>query len=114
MDSDASCSQVPYALIHEQTAGLASGGRLARIATGSAVRRQRRVWSQRVNSWDHHAPAGLEEVTAAVLAAAANRPGDDGLDPGFATGPPRLPPALAAAPVAPATLGPATRRRPPS
>jgi 2-polyprenyl-3-methyl-5-hydroxy-6-metoxy-1,4-benzoquinol methylase len=40
---------------------------LARFATENAVRRQRRVWSGRVASWDQHGSAGLGKVTAAVL-----------------------------------------------
>src|SRR6185437_4776543 len=43
---------------------------LARFATENAVRRQRRVWSGRVASWDQHGSAGLAKVSAAVLAAA--------------------------------------------
>ena len=45
---------------------------LARFATENAVRRQRRVWSARVASWDQHGSAGLTKVTAAVLDAAAS------------------------------------------
>lgn len=53
-----------------------SGGTpLARFATANAVRRQRRVWSGRVASWDQHGRAGLRRVTAAVIAAADARPG---------------------------------------
>src|SRR5260370_11331248 len=43
---------------------------LARFATENAVRRQRRVWSGRVASWDQHGSTGLTKVTAAVLEAA--------------------------------------------
>jgi 2-polyprenyl-3-methyl-5-hydroxy-6-metoxy-1,4-benzoquinol methylase len=45
------------------------------FATQNAVRRQRRVWSGRVASWDHHGSTGLGKVTAAVLDAAAATPG---------------------------------------
>jgi ubiquinone/menaquinone biosynthesis C-methylase UbiE len=64
---------------------------LARLATSSTIRRQRRVWSRRVNSWDHHQPSGLEKVTAAVLATAAPRPGDKVVDLGCGTGQLSLP-----------------------
>lgn len=49
------------------------------------------MWSRRVNSWDHHAPAGLEKVTAAVLAAADPRPGFRVVDLGCGTGQLSLP-----------------------
>jgi len=74
-----------------QVAGNASAGALARLATGSAVRRQRRVWSRRVVAWDHHTPDGLEKVTRAVLAAASPRPGDQVVDLGCGTGQLSLP-----------------------
>jgi ubiquinone/menaquinone biosynthesis C-methylase UbiE len=72
-------------------AGSASAGALARLATGSAARRQRRVWSRRVITWDHHTPDGLEKVTRAVLAAASPRPGDQIVDLGCGTGQLSLP-----------------------
>jgi ubiquinone/menaquinone biosynthesis C-methylase UbiE len=68
-----------------------SSGWLDRLATGRTVRRQRRIWSRRVNSWDHHTPSGLEKVTAAVLAAASPRPGDQVVDLGCGTGQLSLP-----------------------
>ena len=61
------------------------------MATSSAVRRQRRIWSRRVNSWDHHTPSGLEKVTAAVLAAVSPRPGSQVVDLGCGTGQLSLP-----------------------
>jgi ubiquinone/menaquinone biosynthesis C-methylase UbiE len=64
----------------------ASPGRLSRLATTTAIHRQRRVWSRRVASWDHHAPAGLEKVTSAVLACVTVRPGDQVVDLGCGTG----------------------------
>jgi ubiquinone/menaquinone biosynthesis C-methylase UbiE len=66
-------------------------GPIGRLATQTAVRRQRRVWSRRAESWDHHAPAGLEKVTAAVLAAVTAGPGDQVVDLGCGTGQLSLP-----------------------
>ncbi len=68
-----------------------AAGRLGRLATTSAVRSQRRVWSRRVDSWDHHTPSGLEKVTAAVLAHATAGPGDQVVDLGCGTGQLSLP-----------------------
>src|SRR5271166_1481677 len=59
---------------------------LARFATQNAIRRQRRVWSGRVASWDQHGSAGLTKVTAAVLAAASVGPGDMVIDLGCGSG----------------------------
>ncbi len=59
---------------------------LARLATQRTTRRQRRVWSGRVASWDQHGSAGLTKVTAAVLAAAAVGPGDMVVDLGCGNG----------------------------
>ena len=75
----------------DQITGLDSASRLGRLATSSTVRRQRRIWSRRVNSWDHHTPSGLEKVTAAVLAAVSPRPGDQVVDLGCGTGQLSLP-----------------------
>jgi ubiquinone/menaquinone biosynthesis C-methylase UbiE len=75
----------------ERITGLDSASRLGRLATGSTVRRQRRIWSRRVNSWDHHTPSGLEKVTAAVLAAVSPQPGDQVVDLGCGTGQLSLP-----------------------
>jgi ubiquinone/menaquinone biosynthesis C-methylase UbiE len=72
-------------------AGVGSAGALARLATSTTVRRQRRVWSRRVHSWDHHTPAGLEKVTAAVLAAVTLPPGAQVVDLGCGTGQLSLP-----------------------
>ena len=75
----------------EGQAGIASAGALARLATANAARRQRRVWSRRVTTWDHHTPDGLEKVSKAVLAAADPRPGDQVVDLGCGTGQLSLP-----------------------
>jgi ubiquinone/menaquinone biosynthesis C-methylase UbiE len=68
-----------------------SSGGLGRLATKTTIRRQRRFWSTRVNTWDHHTPAGLEKVTAAMLAAVHVQPGDQVIDLGCGTGQLSLP-----------------------
>jgi SAM-dependent methyltransferase len=65
--------------------------RLARFATDAVLRRQRRVWSLRAASWDQHGSAGLGKVTAAVLDAAAVKPGEVVVDLGCGTGQLSLP-----------------------
>ena len=69
-------------------------GRLSRFATDRTVRRQRRVWSRRVTSWDHHGSAGLSQVTAAVIEVADVRPGDVVVDLGSGNGQVSLPLAM--------------------
>jgi 2-polyprenyl-3-methyl-5-hydroxy-6-metoxy-1,4-benzoquinol methylase len=64
---------------------------LASIATRQSVRRQRRVWSRRVSSWHQHGSAGLGTVTAAVLAVADVRQGDQVVDLGCGQGQISLP-----------------------
>lgn len=46
----------------------------------------RRTWHRRAKNWDHHTPAGLEKVIAAVLAGAAAGPGDQVVDLGCGSG----------------------------
>lgn len=67
---------------------------LARFATQNAVRRQRRVWSGRVASWDQHGSAGLRKVTAAVCDAAGLVPDAQVVDLGCGTGQLSLPLAM--------------------
>ena len=55
------------------------------------MRRQRRVWSGRVASWDNHGSANLTTVTAAVLAVAGVQPGDAVVDLGAGNGQLSLP-----------------------
>jgi SAM-dependent methyltransferase len=66
-------------------------GSLARFATEHAVRRQRRVWSDRVASWDQHGSAGLARVTAAILEVPGITPGTRVVDLGCGTGQVSLP-----------------------
>lgn len=75
--------------------------------TRRVVRRQRRVWSRRSSSWDHHGSEGLTKVTAAALAAAAVRPGDRVLDIGSGQGQLSLPLASAGAVVTAVDVSPA-------
>jgi ubiquinone/menaquinone biosynthesis C-methylase UbiE len=88
-----------------------AAGLLARLATGWTVRRQRRVWSRRAGGWDHHPPAGLEKVTAAVLAAAPVGPGDQVVDLGCGTGQLSLPLAERGARVLAVDVSPAMMKR---
>ncbi len=64
---------------------------LARLASQHAAGRQRRVWTRRAATWDHHGSAGLGRVTAAVLDAAAAGAGDRVVDLGCGTGQVTLP-----------------------
>jgi 2-polyprenyl-3-methyl-5-hydroxy-6-metoxy-1,4-benzoquinol methylase len=64
---------------------------LARFATEHTVRRQRRVWSGRVASWDQHGSAGLTKVTAALLDQAGLGPDAQVVDLGCGTGQISLP-----------------------
>ena len=76
---------------HSQSRDADSRHSLASIATRQGVRRQRRVWSRRVSSWDQHGSARLGAVTAAVLEAARIRPGDQVVDLGCGHGQVSLP-----------------------
>ena|ERR1022692_126365 len=84
---------------------------LARFATENAVRRQRRVWSGRVASWDQHGSAGLVKVTAAVLDAADARPDAQVVDLGCGTGQISLPLAMRGAQVLAVDVSSAMVRR---
>lgn len=55
------------------------------------LRRQRRVWSGRVEGWDASPPPGLEKVVAAVLEQAATVPATLAVDLGCGTGQVSLP-----------------------
>ena len=84
---------------------------LARFATENAVRRQRRVWSGRVASWDQHGSAGLVKVTAAVLDAAGVTPDAQVVDLGCGTGQISLPLAMRGAQVLAVDVSSAMVRR---
>lgn len=80
---------------------------LAEFATRSAARRQRRVWSRRVASWDQHGSAGLTTVTAAVLDASQAAPGARVVDLGCGNGQLGLPLARSGANVLAVDVSPA-------
>jgi ubiquinone/menaquinone biosynthesis C-methylase UbiE len=84
---------------------------LARVATENAVRRQRRVWSGRVASWDQHGSAGLVQVTAAVLEVAGVQPDTQVVDLGCGTGQISLPLARRGARVLAVDVSPAMIRQ---
>jgi SAM-dependent methyltransferase len=88
-----------------------SGHALKRFATQNAVRRQRRVWSGRVASWDQHGSAGLAAVTAAALEAADVTPDVQIVDLGCGTGQISLPLATRGARVLAVDVSPAMVRR---
>ena len=85
--------------------------RLAGYATRHAVRRQRRVWSGRVATWDQHGSAALTRVTAAVLEAADVPAGAQVVDLGCGTGQISLPLALRGAQVLAVDVSSAMVRR---
>jgi 2-polyprenyl-3-methyl-5-hydroxy-6-metoxy-1,4-benzoquinol methylase len=85
--------------------------RLARFATQNAVRRQRRVWSGRVATWDQHGSANLTRVTAAVLAVADVSPATQVVDLGCGTGQISLPLAMTGARVLAVDVSSAMIRR---
>jgi 2-polyprenyl-3-methyl-5-hydroxy-6-metoxy-1,4-benzoquinol methylase len=92
----------------EEAAGRHS---LARVATENAVRRQRRVWSGRVTSWDQHGSAGLVQVTAAVLDVADVTPDTQVVDLGCGNGQISLPLATRGAQVLAVDVSPAMVRQ---
>ncbi len=83
---------------------------LADLASRSTARRQRRTWSRRVESWDHHGSAGLSRVTAAVLEAARAGPGTRVVDLGSGNGQISLPLAQRGATVLGVDVSPAMVR----
>ena len=84
---------------------------LARFATENAVRRQRRVWSGRVTSWDRHGSAGLAKVTAAILDTTDVKPDAQVVDLGCGTGQISLPLAMRGAQVLAVDVSSAMVRR---
>jgi 2-polyprenyl-3-methyl-5-hydroxy-6-metoxy-1,4-benzoquinol methylase len=77
--------------VHGQVTDQHAARALAEFATRNAARRQRKVWSRRVTSWDQHGSAGLTKVTAAVIAAASVAPGARVVDLGCGNGQVGLP-----------------------
>jgi ubiquinone/menaquinone biosynthesis C-methylase UbiE len=104
-------SSEPPALGLQQEQETDSRRSLARVATTNAVRRQRRVWSGRVASWDQHGSVGLAGVTAAVLDAADVKPGSQVVDLGCGTGQISLPLATRGAQVLAVDVSPAMVRK---
>jgi len=73
--------------LRAQVTSTDSHRRLGQLAT----RPLRLITSRRRSAWDRRSPAGLEKVTAAVLAAATVSPGSQALDIGCGAGPLSLP-----------------------
>jgi SAM-dependent methyltransferase len=92
------------------TRALRVAARLALLATQRSTSRQRRVWSGRVGSWDHHGSAALGTVTSAVVGAAAPQLGDAVLDLGCGTGQISIPLAMQGARVLAVDVSPAMAR----
>jgi ubiquinone/menaquinone biosynthesis C-methylase UbiE len=75
-----------YASLRSQAAPADSAGPFGILATSGFGRALRRVSSKRARAWDRRSPAGLEKVTAAVLAAVSVEPGDQVVDVGCGAG----------------------------
>src|ERR1700678_4186902 len=71
--------------LRAQVTSADSGGALGRLSMSPLVQRLRRLSGHRSRAWDRRSPAGLEKVTAAVLAAVSIEPGDQVLDIGCGT-----------------------------
>jgi SAM-dependent methyltransferase len=84
--------------------------RLTSLATQRSTSRQRRVWSGRVASWDHHGSAALRTVTSAVVGAATPQAGDAVLDLGSGNGQISIPLAMQGARVLAVDVSPAMAR----
>lgn len=93
--------------VHDPATEQQAARALAEFATRNAARRQRKVWSRRVASWDQHGSAGLTKVTAAVLDAAKAAPGARVVDLGCGNGQLGLPLARGGANVLAVDVSPA-------
>jgi ubiquinone/menaquinone biosynthesis C-methylase UbiE len=83
-----------HASLRAQVTATDSGGPLGILADSAMVRKLRQLTPRHASAWDRRSPAGLEKVTAAVLAAVTIEPGEQALDIGC--GPGQLSLALAA------------------
>lgn len=105
--STARCKGLDDTPVHSPVTDQSAARALAEFARRNAARRQRKVWSRRVASWDQHGSAGLTKVTAAVLDAARAAPDARVVDLGCGNGQIGLPLARSGANVLAVDVSPA-------